>query len=133
MRSSQVLAAGIADRDARAIAGDHELVSERVESIEVPVRSEIECGDESRTRTRQLPQIRVGAGQEIDRTRDWETGESLATSIVFGFSTAIARTGPCEKLVIGVGRGSGRVDRIYRRRAAQVTEVGADQGCAPEG
>jgi len=36
-------------------------------------------------------------------TRDWETGESLATSIVFGLTTAIARTGPCEKLVTAVG------------------------------
>ena len=33
-------------------------------------------------------------------TRDWETGESLATSIVFVFTNAIARAGPCEKLMI---------------------------------
>ena len=40
--------------------------------------------------------------RRLTDTRDWETGESLATSIVFGFTTAIARTGPCEKLVIVV-------------------------------
>src|SRR6266436_6121709 len=35
-------------------------------------------------------------------TRDCGPGESLATSTVFGFTNAIARTGPCEKLVIVV-------------------------------
>src|SRR6202043_743401 len=99
-----VLAAGIADRDARSIASDHELVSERDEGIEDPIGSEIERGDKTAPVLGSCPKLVLVPVRRLTSTKDWETGESLATSIVFVFTSAIARTGPCEKLVIVVGR-----------------------------
>src|SRR5260370_42603085 len=48
------------------------------------------------------PKLLLVPVRRLTDTRDCETGVSLATSIVFVFSNAIARTGPCEKLVIGM-------------------------------